>query len=544
MPPAQATSTYARATHTVRPEDVVEVLCHRQVEGSEQYLVRWRTNPVLPAPPRAICSWHPVSELWHSLHLVQAYIDTLPKATRALGNLNGALTSGINRKRKSPDSDPIGTRDLAGNGSGLLTPQDSIVRSRSSSVIDLGTPEPPEIPGPNIYNGVLQKKEGRIVAKRAEGPEVTTINSRNLPTEEMRRIASRTPVVQAEKAIRAAFEDKLAMHDPRGLVRLENDIDTSTPSLDFTFIREYVLGDGVSGISEEEYRGCTKCKADMGGNVGCEYSTKCDCLQFAAVDEKALERTKPETYGIYMIAKADGDDFDTAGLPKRFPYRKPGQSGPQTLLPFYRESRHPIYECNRNCKCGPKCKTRLVQKGRKAPLVVFKTQNRGWGVYCDEDLIQGEFIDTYLGEVITEDECKRRENQVGLKSKASYLYSLDKFVGDLTTEGEPLLEEDTYVVDGQYMGNVTRFINHSCQPNCRQYTVSYNKHDLRLFNLAFFAYEDIAAGTELTFDYADKDEVELEEAIKRRDAALANPENHDSIPCNCGAPKCRGYLWD
>ncbi|EME88884.1 uncharacterized protein MYCFIDRAFT_149458 [Pseudocercospora fijiensis CIRAD86] len=449
----------------------------------------------------------------------------------------------MKRKRKSPDSEPIATRDLDSNGSGLLTPQDSIVRSRSSSVIDLGTPEPPEIPGPSIYNGVLQKKEGKIIAKRAEGPEVTTIDSRTIPTDEMRRTASRTAVVQAESAIRAAFQDKLAVHDPRGLVRLENDIDSSTPSLDFTFIREYVLGKDVSGISEDEYRGCTKCKADMGGGVGCEYSTKCDCLQFAAVDEKALERTKPDTYAVYMVAKAEGGGIDTTGLPKRFPYRKPGQSVPQTLLPFYRESRHPIYECNRNCKCGPKCKTRLVQKGRKVPLVVFKTRNRGWGVYCDEDLIQGEFIDTYLGEVITFEECERRENQVGNKSKASYLYSLDKFVGDRTAEGEPLREEDTYVVDGQYMGNVTRFINHSCEPNCRQYTVSYNKNDLRLFTLAFFAYEDIPAGTELTFDYADKDEVELEEAIKGREAALANPENIDSIPCNCGAAKCRGYLW-
>lgn len=499
--------------------------------------MKWKSDPLRSR--QVIYSWHALPELWPSLHLVQEYIE---KSTQRNGSYTiSASTSISGRKRKSPDSDSVEPRDLGRNNSGLLTPQDSIIRSRSSSVIDLTTPEPPDS-GPNVYNGILQKKEGRIVAKRAQvdGPEFST-----LPTEAMKRVAAQTPVLQAEAAIRAAFEDKLLAYDPRGLVRVENKVDTSTPSLNFKFISKYHLSEGVFSIPEEEYKGCTKCKADMGGGVGCEYSAVCDCLQFAAVDERALERLKPDVYQVYMVAKQEdgGSGFNTAGLPKRFPYRKPGQTGPQTLLPFYRESRHVIYECNRNCRCGPRCKTRLVQKGRKVPLVVFKTLNRGWGVYCDEDLVQGEFIDVYLGEVLTNEECERREKQVGEKAKASYLYSLDKFVGDEWLEGE-LTIEDTFVVDGEHMGNVTRFINHSCEPNCRQYTVSYNKNDLRLFNLAFFAYEDIPAGTELTFDYADKDEVELEEAIRKREAALADPANRDSIPCNCGAQKCRGYLWD
>lgn len=205
---------------------------------------------------------------------------------------------------------------------------------------------------------------------------------------------------------------------------------------------------------------------------------------------------------------------------------------------FYREERHPIYECNLNCNCGPVCKSRVVQKGRRVPLTVFKTHNRGWGVYCDEDLIRGEFIDTYLGEVITNEETDRREAKAG-KDKASYLYSLDKFVGD----HDELTEDTCFVVDGQYMGGPTRFINHCCEPNCRQYTVSYNKHDLRVYDLAFFAYEDIKAGTELTFDYMDKDEEEEEDVIRKREEAANDPENVDKRPCNCGANKCRGYLW-
>jgi [histone H3]-lysine9 N-trimethyltransferase SUV39H len=206
---------------------------------------------------------------------------------------------------------------------------------------------------------------------------------------------------------------------------------------------------------------------------------------------------------------------------------------------FYREERYPIYECNVNCKCGPVCKSRVVQNGRKVPLTIFKTANRGWGVFCDEDLIQGEFIDTYLGEIITNEEADRRE-QAGSKDKQSYLYSLDKFVDDV----DELTPETCYVVDGQYMGGPTRFINHSCESNCRQYTVSYNKNDPRIYDIAFFAIEDIKAGTELTFDYQDKDEVEEEDAIRQREQALRDPANAGKQPCNCGARKCRGFLWD
>ncbi len=180
-----------------------------------------------------------------------------------------------------------------------------------------------------------------------------------------------------------------------------------------------------------------------------------------------------------------------------------------------------------------------MQKGRRVPLTIFKTPNRGWGVKCDEDLIQGEFIDTYLGEIITNEETDRRED-ASSKEKQSYLYSLDKFVGDVPD----LTTENCYVVDGQHMGGATRFINHSCEPNCRQYTVSYNKNDPMTYDLAFFAIEDIPAGVELTFDYQDKDEMEELDAIALREAALRDPANAGKQSCNCGTRKCRGFLWE
>ncbi|PPJ53404.1 hypothetical protein CBER1_00962 [Cercospora berteroae] len=424
-------------------------------------------------------------------------------------------------------------------------------RSHSPSAIDLEKAPPQQLDGPKIYNGALQFKEGDIVAKADLTADVT--NTRNLPTPSMTRESAVTSVDQAERAIRLAFEEKLQKVKR---VRLENHFDSTTPNLNFEFIKDYVLGDGVSGDEPTTFQGCQKCKPDMGGGVGCEYTAICECLEFASVDEQTLKRKDPTKYDVYSVAKTvaeeAGEGIDTRGLPKRFPYSKPKANGaPQTLVPFYREERFPIYECNPNCRCGSVCKSRLVQKGRKVPLVIFKTgKDRGWGLYCEEDLIQGEFVDVYLGEVITNDEANRREHHANRDSegsayKDSYLYWLDKFKGDRDPTTDTVLEdEDLYVVDGEHMGNITRFMNHSCEPNIRQYTVSYNKHDLKLYSLAFFAYEDIPAGTELNFDYGNKDEVELEEAIALREAAFSDPRNANKPRCLCGQPKCRGFLWD
>jgi histone-lysine N-methyltransferase SUV39H len=248
-------------------------------------------------------------------------------------------------------------------------------------------------------------------------------------------------------------------------------------------------------------------------------------LEYAAVDESRI--TDPEMMAQYQNVRERGGD--TTGFPKKFPYFAEGTKIQRTgcLVPFYLHSRRPIYECNDNCKCGPYCRNKNVQFGRTVEVEIFKTKSgRGWGLRCREDLHEGQFIDTYRGEIITDAEATLRE-QASSKSKASYLYSLDKFA-----ESESINEEDLYVVDGEFMGGPTKFINHCCEPNCRQYTVSYNKHDCKVYDIAFFACRFIPAGEELTFDYLDKDE----------DEAMGEP-GEDAIPCLCGAKKCRKWLW-
>jgi histone-lysine N-methyltransferase SUV39H len=142
---------------------------------------------------------------------------------------------------------------------------------------------------------------------------------------------------------REAFLARLsAIKGPR--ITLFNDIDDSSPKLNFRFIDAYVLGRGVTQASEDSMYGCD-CKPDNGRHMGCEY-TACGCL-------------------------------DQMNNP-RFPYIATGDRA-GTLRDAHLRTRDAIFECNRFCNCGDNCKNKLVQWGRKVPLEIFKTPNRGWG---------------------------------------------------------------------------------------------------------------------------------------------------------------------
>ncbi|KAI9881044.1 MAG: hypothetical protein M1830_008926 [Pleopsidium flavum] len=303
------------------------------------------------------------------------------------------------------------------------------------------------------------------------------------------------PITTAD-LIRAAFLRHLETI-PGPSVKLINTIDDSSPPLGYGFIEDYKLGTGVSKAGDDFMSGC-ECKPNNGRNVGCEY-TKCGCL-----------------------SEAEPGPNDK----QVFPY---WCQGPRNgcLRDFYLESRHTIFECNKFCRCPANCKNRNVQHGRKIQLEIFKTANRGWGLRCPQPLRKGQFVDTYRGEVITSKEADKREEES--KGKDSYLFTLDKFAA-----GHGIADEDLYVVDGEHMGGPTRFMNHSCEPNCRQFTVSYNNGDPKVYDLAFFAIHDIPANTELTFDYLG---IEVTEDTKNRKPEKGTPR------CLCGAENCRKYLW-
>ncbi|XP_003412671.1 histone-lysine N-methyltransferase SETDB2 isoform X1 [Loxodonta africana] len=61
-----------------------------------------------------------------------------------------------------------------------------------------------------------------------------------------------------------------------------------------------------------------------------------------------------------------------------------------------------IYECSLLCKCNRQmCQNRVVQHGPKVRLQVFKTEKKGWGVRCLDDIDRGTFICIYSGRLLS-----------------------------------------------------------------------------------------------------------------------------------------------
>ena len=83
--------------------------------------------------------------------------------------------------------------------------------------------------------------------------------------------------------------------------------------------------------------------------------------------------------------------------------------------------------------------------------------------------------------------------------------------------------EDDYI-DAVHHGNDSRFINHSCDPNCESDVVDGHVY--------IVAIRDIAPGEELTYDYS----LEVEDET--------SPGEERDYTCRCGSVCCRGTMLE
>ncbi len=279
----------------------------------------------------------------------------------------------------------------------------------------------------------------------------------------------------------------------------------------FRFIDRSVLRDGVE-VAEESFRTGCECEDDE----QCMYSS-CLCLEEMAPD------SDEETGAL------------NSGFPKkRFAYHSRGSKA-GLLRSRILHSREPIYECHTGCRCSLQCPNRVVERGRTVPLQIFRTEERGWGVRCPVDIKRGQFVDKYMGEIITNAEADaRRAASDSTKRKDIYLFALDKFSDPESLD--PRLAAPALEVDGEFMSGPTRFVNHSCDPNMRIFERVGDHADKHLYDLALFAIQDIPAGEELTFDYVDG-------LVDMDDDAHDPSKKKDMTKCLCGTKRCRGFLW-
>nr|CAJ18345.1 putative H3K9 methyltransferase [Cercopis vulnerata] len=192
----------------------------------------------------------------------------------------------------------------------------------------------------------------------------------------------------------------------------------------------------------------------------------------------------------------------------------------------------PIYECNNRCKCTADCNNRVVQNGRKVKLCIFRTRNGcGWGVKALENIPKGTFVTEYVGEVIQFEEAEKRGKTYDRQEK-TYLFDLD--FNDAN--------HFPYTVDAAVYGNVSHFINHSCDPNMRVYAVWINCLDPNLPKLCFFACRDIKKHEEISFDYLCQSPTKSKQ--KNKIIPKTDGErNSFKMHCKCGSKNCRKYYF-
>lgn len=108
----------------------------------------------------------------------------------------------------------------------------------------------------------------------------------------------------------------------------------------------------------------------------------------------------------------------------------------------------------------------------------------------------------------------------------------DKLYGGTTESGHTFLFtlNERYVIDANVEGNVARWINHSCAPNCRAVLEEHGKGNTRNDRVLIETLRAIRAGEELTYDYG----ITLEER--------ATPRLKKIWACRCGASDCTGTM--
>ena len=130
----------------------------------------------------------------------------------------------------------------------------------------------------------------------------------------------------------------------------------------------------------------------------------------------------------------------------------------------------------------------------------------GKGVYAVVDLAEGELVMEYTGELITWNEALKRHPHDPSDPTHTFYFHID----------------DRHVIDAKFGGNSSRWINHSCEPNCEA-AVDGRRVFIRTLR-------PIAAGEELFYDYG----LVIDEPYTAKLKA--------QYPCWCGAAQCRGTL--
>ncbi|XP_039436018.1 histone-lysine N-methyltransferase SETD1-like [Culex pipiens pallens] len=143
-------------------------------------------------------------------------------------------------------------------------------------------------------------------------------------------------------------------------------------------------------------------------------------------------------------------------------------------------------------------------KFRKKQLKFAKSAIHDWGLFAMEPIAADEMVIEYVGQMVRPSVADLRETKyeaIGIGS--SYLFRIDMET----------------IIDATKCGNLARFINHSCNPNCYAKVITIESEK----KIVIYSKQPIGVNEEITYDYK-------------------FPLEDEKIPCLCGAPGCRGTL--
>ena len=148
----------------------------------------------------------------------------------------------------------------------------------------------------------------------------------------------------------------------------------------------------------------------------------------------------------------------------------------------------------------------LLASSVDSPIRVERSGVHGQGVFATRHLSAGERLIEYVGQIISMAEAIARHPHDAANPDHTFYFHLD----------------DGRVIDALHGGNDSKWINHSCRPNCVP-----EEDRGRIFILTR---RPVFKGEELTFDYGLVSDEPMSEALKARYA------------CRCGAKKCRATM--
>ncbi|XP_061641973.1 histone-lysine N-methyltransferase SETMAR isoform X2 [Phyllopteryx taeniolatus] len=192
----------------------------------------------------------------------------------------------------------------------------------------------------------------------------------------------------------------------------------------------------------------------------------------------------------------------------------------------------PVFECNALCSCSDTCSNRVVQRGLILSLQICTTARSGWGVRTLQRIPHGTFVCEYAGEVIGFEEARRRQLAQRFEDN-NYIIAVREHAGTGSIT-------ETFV-DPATVGNIGRFLNHSCLPNL--FMVPVRVHSL-VPRLALFAGRDIDVQEELTFDYSGgyTNQTPGQLHCTQTDTAIQASKTVQRKTCHCGANNCAKFL--